>query len=66
MAVCNVYAAEERGGVPVKTLLLAAPVLSVLAYIAVTDGLLSALVTLGVAIAGMTVAVLLWVEFWRP
>jgi len=49
-----------------RTALIAAPALSVLAYIAVTDGLLSALVTLGVAIAGMTVAVLLWVEFWKP
>ena len=49
-----------------KTLLLAAPVLSVLAYIAATDGLLSALVTLGAAIAGMTVAVLLWLEFLKP
>lgn len=49
-----------------KTLLIAAPALSVLAYIAATDGLLSALVTLGVTIAGATVAVLLWVEFWRP
>ncbi len=64
--MCDLYAAEERGWVPVKTLLLAAPVLSVLAYIAVTDGLLSALVTLGVAIAAVTVAALLWVEFWRP
>jgi len=49
-----------------RTALIAAPALSVLAYIAVTDGLLSALVTLGVAIAAVTVAVLLWVEFWRP
>jgi len=49
-----------------KTLLLAAPLLSVFAYIAATAGLLSALVTLGVAIAAVTVAVLLWVEFWRP
>ena len=48
-----------------KTLLLAAPFLSVFAYIAATAGLLSALVTLGVAIAGATVAALLWVEFWK-
>ena len=64
--MCDLYAAEERGGVPMRTALIAAPALSVLAYIAVTDGLLSALVTLGVAIAGATVAALLWVEFWRP
>ena len=48
-----------------KTALIAAPALSVLAYIAATDGLLSALVTAAVTIAGATVAVLLWVEFWR-
>lgn len=48
-----------------KTLLIAAPVLGVVGYIAATAGVLSALVTLGVAIAGATVAVLLWVEFWK-
>jgi len=48
-----------------KTLLIAAPTLGVVGYIAATAGLLSALVTLGVTIAGATVAVLLWVEFWR-
>lgn len=66
MAVCNVYAAEERGWVPMKTLLLAAPFLLMLGYIAGRDGLLTALISAAVAIAAGIVAALLWVEFWRP
>ena len=64
--MCNVHAAQERGGVPVKTILLAAPFLLMLGYIAGRDGLLTALISAALAIAAGIVAALLWVEFWRP
>ena len=66
LAVQNVYAAEERGWVPMKTLLLAAPFLLMFGYIAGRDGLLTALISAAFAIAAGIVAALLWVEFWKP